>query len=851
MKKHWLKKAVSVVLAAAMVMGLSACGRGGDGGSGIRGGNVSQDPNLAKQYVYSYEEFELSDLGDDFRMYDLQKIGDRIYWAVSVYHWSDERSYSDLRLLSVKEDGTDLQMAELQLPESESGTDGEAEDAGTNDAAKSEQDTPEAADDTAQDTADVLDAGFGVAVPDIDIGMMDYNYVWENTSYNDFTFTETGTLYGIENYYYENRTDAVNAVIRSTTAVCAWDLQGNLLWKQELEVLGNNESIETPVNMGISSMITREDGSLLILVYNYDSNELVGWTMDGDGNLDMEGASLEDEDRIFMQSSYFVEGENGQLILVYYNEKDNYDLYAAQYDLNSGKFVGDGVKLPESISYTGFNSLMSGVDHDLVYSSSSGIYGYNLGDEESTQIMSFVNSDLDATSMQQFQMLDADHFIGFYYTPTDYVTKGALFTKVDPKDIPDKKVLVLAGQYVGWDLKRRIVEFNKTNPNYRIVIKEYEQYAATQDDYMGGYTQLNSDILSGNMPDIMIVDTNMNVANYVSKGLLANVGDLIKQDEELSQVEFMQNVFDAYSVNGKLYEVIPTFYVRTFVGKRSLVGDRTKWNMKEYLEVLSSMPEGTQGIEDMYQSYFMSNMMTYCGSDFVDVSTGKCDFDSENFISLLEYAGTLPEEPQYDEDYWMHYQTMFRENKILLTSTAVLGSSNMTWLINGQFGEDVSFVGFPTDSELGGSIIWKNTSYVLSAQSANLEGAWEFVRYYLTDEYQNEQNGYLPVNVRAFDEAMAATMKRPTYEDENGELVEYDDYYYLGEEQITLPPLTQEQADQISGFIRSVKKPYYYNADVVNIINEEAAAFFSGQKTAQDVAKIIQSRVQIYVNENQ
>ena len=38
--------------------------------------------------------------------------------------------------------------------------------------------------------------------------------------------------------------------------------------------------------------------------------------------------------------------------------------------------------------------------------------------------------------------------------------------------------------------------------------------------------------------------------------------------------------------------------------------------------------------------------------------------------------------------------------------------------------------------------------------------------------------------------------------------------------------------------------------DVVKIIGEEAPAYYSGQKPLEDVAKIIQNRVQLYVNEN-
>ena len=40
------------------------------------------------------------------------------------------------------------------------------------------------------------------------------------------------------------------------------------------------------------------------------------------------------------------------------------------------------------------------------------------------------------------------------------------------------------------------------------------------------------------------------------------------------------------------------------------------------------------------------------------------------------------------------------------------------------------------------------------------------------------------------------------------------------------------------------------NDEIMTIINEEAAAFFKGQKTVDEVADTIQRRVQTYVSEN-
>ncbi|MBQ3516316.1 MAG: hypothetical protein IJA29_03745, partial [Lachnospiraceae bacterium] len=84
----------------------------------------------------------------------------------------------------------------------------------------------------------------------------------------------------------------------------------------------------------------------------------------------------------------------------------------------------------------------------------------------------------------------------------------------------------------------------------------------------------------------------------------------------------------------------------------------------------------------------------------------------------------------------------------------------------------------------------------------------------------------------------------------DGNKVEYDETYWIGDQEIIIQPLTAERAQEVKEYVLSVDKMYYYDASIIDIIVEEAAPFFEGQKTAEQAADIIQSRVQIYVNEN-
>lgn len=65
-----------------------------------------------------------------------------------------------------------------------------------------------------------------------------------------------------------------------------------------------------------------------------------------------------------------------------------------------------------------------------------------------------------------------------------------------------------------------------------------------------------------------------------------------------------------------------------------------------------------------------------------------------------------------------------------------------------------------------------------------------------------------------------------------------------------IEPMTQEEVEEVLGFMQSVDQLYTNNQALIDIISEEAAPYFAGQKNVKEVVDIIQNRVQIYVSEN-
>ena len=166
-----------------------------------------------------------------------------------------------------------------------------------------------------------------------------------------------------------------------------------------------------------------------------------------------------------------------------------------------------------------------------------------------------------------------------------------------------------------------------------------------------------------------------------------------------------------------------------------------------------------------------------------------------------------------------------------------------------RFGDDLTLIGFPTESKEGNAIS-VSTRFALSAKSGSSEGAWEFIRYYMTDEYQNQLRYNFPVKKSALETMEKEAMERPYWLLEDGTKEYYDDSFYMDGVEVKYDPMTAEEAAEFTEFLMSVSMVNEYNQSMIEIVTEEAAAYFEGQKSAQDVAGVIQSRMRIYISEN-
>ena len=485
---------------------------------------------------------------------------------------------------------------------------------------------------------------------------------------------------------------------------------------------------------------------------------------------------------------------------------------------------------------------------------SSGLSRWKVGDENPETLVSYVDSDLLMESMETVIQTAEDEMVAFYYREQEGRVCSRL-TKVDPAEVKDKETIVLGANGLDSALRGAIVQFNQTHDDIRISVTDYSKLI-TDENWDAGYKQLNNDIIAGNAPDILLLDTGTQTRSYEMKGVLEPLDSYLENDPEISKNEYLDNVLDVYRYRGKTYLLTPAFGIRTYAIRKRDADAVSEWS----LDVLQQMMDERNidasklfGDWPMTQNDIVTYALMFDGKNYFDWDEHRVRFDSQSFIDLLNFAKQFPEEVDYSF-YEADTSGYYRSGEALLAQAFFGSFRDFRTLKYGNFGEDITLIGFPREDGTGGSSVLAYTQLAMSAQSKNKDMCWEFLRTFLLDDYQkriSKDMGYMfPVLKSALDEMAAQALEREYYETEDGEKEYYDESIWINGEELKLEEMTQADIDQVYAMFESVDSAYEYDQTLVNMVMEECAPFFKGQKSAEECAKIVQSKAQIYIDEN-
>ena len=265
------------------------------------------------------------------------------------------------------------------------------------------------------------------------------------------------------------------------------------------------------------------------------------------------------------------------------------------------------------------------------------------------------------------------------------------------------------------NLYSQIAEFNRESSEYEVQLTEYCK------EFEESMTRLNTDITTGNPPDILILDGALPLKSYNDKGLFADLYEFIDSDPDMKREDFIGSVLKANEADGKLFKIFFDFYIDTVVGKTSLVGEKQGRTAEEFLELAASYPDKRAMPADMTK-YRALQMFAYYGcNEYIDESTGKCSFNGDDFIKLLEFCDTFPSEFEGNsEELLDEFANTLHNGTILFYSDhPVVRFSSIRLLEHGLFGEPVTFMGFPNVGGNGSVICPGSNEYAVMSASQN------------------------------------------------------------------------------------------------------------------------------------
>lgn len=593
-------------------------------------------------------------------------------------------------------------------------------------------------------------------------------------------------------------------------------------------------------------------------------------TLDDNGNLLM---SKNTDDGSYFLTAVSTDGETVYEIPTEYSLNSIFrtadgTLYASLWSdtgICAAKFDTESKTFSESIPLANdaYNVFPGGGDYPLYYNSGSGFYGYDMESGEKTKLFSWIDCDINPDDVFSASVAEDGSVRTLISTFDNYAQSYSLDFAVVSKQLYDpstaKTELTLATQYLSWEMKSAVIAFNRKSDKIRIAVKDYSEYN-TDDDYTAGVTKLTTEILAGNCPDIIYL-SGLPVSQMAAKGLLEDLYPYLEADSEIDTNNLFTNVLKAAENNGKLVRTVATFGISTCIGSSRVVGERNGWTYDEMYSALNEMPDGCTPFDisttrgDILRSFLGLEMNRY-----VDWSTGKVDFSNEDFMALLKFAAGFPE--QYSWDTY-DYTTDSSDARIsqglqLLYSSTISDVDYLMYLESCFGGTPVSFIGYPTSTGEGGTVVTINDGYAMSTTCADKDAAWQFLRTFFTAQYymNNEYSG-LPIEKDILEKKLkeACTVRYEanadgTYRlDSNGEKIPEARYYAMNGGAYTYYALSADLAKQFADLIESVSGTANYDESIISIVLEQAAPYFAGQKTVEEAAKLVQSKANIYVNE--
>ena len=527
------------------------------------------------------------------------------------------------------------------------------------------------------------------------------------------------------------------------------------------------------------------------------------------------------------------------------------------------------------------------------------VYGISSEDKSIEPVFAINKAGLTADGMVGFAMTEEGDMIVPVISWSEYTAEIKKFTPCDPSEFANIETITV-GTFHGSFFDNNYIElFNDTHQNVQAELKVYlNDNTGSEEAYEKASEQVLQDALSGDLPDVLIgYDMNGIFADIdmLEKDVAVDLYNYIDSDPDISREDFVPSALRLIdsAADGHAYVMPSTIsLVLPNTAKTKFVKDIKDWNIDTYMDLYENRPEG-MGFYSYWEWYREEPATWYqlCSldwPDFVDFKNASCNFDSPQFIRMIEYAskGTDPDTITYSDpvgstenaaEQFHLQQNEYAEDKTLFMNMDIWHYADYLTKLNGAFGgENVTTLGEWQSPGHTNIVSSAGDTLMVTKHSEHPELAWEFVKTVIGDETARKYYtgrgktlmGGFPVTKSGL--AIAAEAAKQPYDysdasypddvkDYTGVIYDVDRDFVDSVTYRKCGYVTDEVIEKVNKLINEAKPTANPNRfagmdiDKINFLYdvyyEETGNYFHGECTAEECADRLQNRVSTYLSE--
>lgn len=502
---------------------------------------------------------------------------------------------------------------------------------------------------------------------------------------------------------------------------------------------------------------------------------------------------------------------NGTVAYVY----NNHDGHVYVQCLKNGE-AGGKYELPIS----GFDAdwkIIDGLDYDIYYCDTANIiWGYDFLEKNSVSLGSLDESGIDGEAVGEIHPSPDS---GFYASLWDYGElarpEQKLYALGRTLEKEEKVSVILAGMNIDSRIERLAAAFNEGNEKYQIIIKDYEEYEEPK-------KQLVLDVMSEQAPDILCLE-GLELHSLIAKGLLEDLYPYLESDYECS--DFHASILSLLETDGKLYQLPSGFDIGGWIGKEaSVLGE-----------------ESTGYVEGCTEYDLLLALVGNSFFEFVDYDTRSCHFNSKEFEKLLVLAEKRKDpEPVKDTERIIDE---IRGGRILAADISKEGDVlGLLQRYRQLFGGDVSIVPYPSNGKTGFGFLPRQ-KMAMTSMSGQKAAAWQFLSMLYALDYQYQESfTMIPLRRDCTEEYIRINAAKEAYDNDWGYRIEpFDGEELYGDVSLQRKPSSKEDISQFQTMIEGIDHEIIYDNPILDIVLEEAEAYFRKEKQAEKSVRIFRT----------